>query len=295
MRKGGGEIDVLTQLNDAMAYIEAHITDDLALADVSSVTAYSPYHFGRLFYYIADVPMSEYIRRRKLSLAAMALQSSDIKVIDLAVLYGYDSADSFTRAFSKQHGVPPSAARQPGVHLTIFPPLTFQIKIEGVQAMNWRIEEREAFEVLGIERYFRNDAKEISAFWSEVNADGSCERLAERVGRGDLMGMCGNMEAGAVGFMYMICHHAPPGCDTTGFTVAQVPAATWAIFRSDEKKKPPYGKEIARLFRRAYTEWLPSSGYERIPGPDFEVYSHTDNGKFYEEYWIPVKRAEPQV
>ena len=283
-------MDILTQLNGAMAYIEEHIADDMALTDVSSVTAYSPYHFGRLFYYIADMPLSEYIRRRKLSLAAMALQSSGIKVIDLAVMYGYDSADSFTRAFVKQHGVTPSAARQSGVHLTIFPPLTFQIKIEGVQAMNWRTEEREAFEVLGIERYFKNDAVEISEFWSEANANGSCERLAKRVGRGGLMGMCGYMEAGAVGFTYMICHYAPPGCDARGFTVAQVPAATWAIFRSDEKKKPPCGKEIAGLFRRAYTEWLPSSGYDRIPGPDFEIYGRTDDGKFYEEYWIPVKK-----
>ena len=143
-------MDVLTQLNQAMAYIESHIEDDMALADVSSVTAYSSFHFGRLFYYIADMSLSEYIRKRKLSLAAMKLQSGNYKIIDLAVLYGYDSADSFSRAFIKQHGVTPSAARQSGVNLIIFPPLTFQIKIKGARAMNWRIEEREAFEVFGI-------------------------------------------------------------------------------------------------------------------------------------------------
>jgi len=111
-------MDILTQLNRAMAYIEAHIDDDIALSDVSSVTAYSPYHFGRLFYYIAEIPLSEYIRKRKLSLAAMKLQNGRDRVIDLAVLYGYDSADSFTRAFVKQHGVTPSNARQPGVNFT---------------------------------------------------------------------------------------------------------------------------------------------------------------------------------
>ena len=123
-------MDILTQLNRAMAYIETHIDDDIALVDVSSVTAYSPYHFGRLFYYIADMPLSEYIRKRKLSMAALKLQNGSYKVIDLAVLYGYDSADSFTRAFVKQHGITPSNARKPGVNLTIFPPLIFQIKIQ---------------------------------------------------------------------------------------------------------------------------------------------------------------------
>ena len=139
-------MDILMQLNQAMAYIEAHIDDDLALADVSSVTAYSPYHFGRMFYYIADLPLSEYIRRRKLSLAAMKLQSGSDKVIDLAVMYGYDSADSFARAFMKQHGVTPSVARQPDVSLTIFPPLTFQIKIKGVQAMTASATKKSGFQ-----------------------------------------------------------------------------------------------------------------------------------------------------
>jgi AraC family transcriptional regulator len=127
-------MELLTQLNRAMSYIEAHIDDDMALEDVAGATTYSPYHFGRLFYYIADMPLSEYIRKRKLSLAAMKLQSGNEKVIDLAVMYGYDSADNFTRAFVKQHGVTPSQARQQGVNLTIFPPLAFQIQIEGVQA-----------------------------------------------------------------------------------------------------------------------------------------------------------------
>ena len=287
-------MDILTQLNRAMAYIEAHIDDDLAFADVSSVTAYSPYHFGRLFYYIADMSLSEYIRKRKLSLAAMALQSSGTKVIDLAVICGYDSADSFTRAFVKQHGVTPSNARQPGVNLTIFPPLTFQIKIEGVQAMNWRIEEKEAFEVFGIERYFTNEENpdkegKISAFWRETKTNGSYQRLTARAG-GDPMGFAGYVEEQSDVFPYMISLIAGEDCDTTGFKVVQVPAAAWVIFRSGELPENAYGSEIRELFRRAYCEWLPSSGYDRFPGPDFEIYSRTDDGKYFEEAWIPVKK-----
>lgn len=287
-------MDILTQLNHAMTYIEAHISDDLLLADVSSVTGYSSYHFGRLFYYIADMPLSEYIRKRKLSLAAMALQSGNEKVIDLAVRYGYDSADSFTRAFVKQHGVTPSAARQPGVNLTIFPPLTFQIKIKGVRAMNWRIEEKEAFEVFGIERIFNNDETgKVPAFWTECHTNGEYERLFQAAGgvkatRGPCVvnAVCGYCEPGENTFPYMICAFVKDGCKVDGFKVVQIPKTTWAIFRSNETDT--IGLQIPQLFSRAYSEWLPSSGYDKALGPDMEIYGIADSGKYYEEVWLPV-------
>ena len=173
-------MDVLAQLNRAMAYLEAHMEDDGAAADVSSVTTYSPYHFGRLFYYVAGMPLSEYIRKRRLSLAAMRLQSGNERVLDLALLYGYDSADSFTRAFVRQHGCTPSEARKPGAQLTLFPSLVFQIQIKGVEAMHWRMEERDAFEVFGIERRIGcEDNGAVPAFWTECHQDGSYERIFE--------------------------------------------------------------------------------------------------------------------
>jgi len=281
-------MDILTQLNRAMAYIEEHITDDLVLSDLSNVTAYSPYHFGRLFYYIADIPLSEYIRRRKLSLAALKLQSGSEKVIDLAVMFGYESADSFSRAFVKQHGVTPSAARQSGVNLTIFPPLTFQIKIEGVQAMNWRIEEKEAFEVFGIEKYFKNDETgDISAFWDKTRDDGSRIKLVEQAGGDGPMAICGHIDDNATEFPYMICCEVRDGCNTEGFKVVQIPKATWAVFRA-EGMKDHENCRIPELFHRAYSEWLPTSGYDKANGPEMEIYYETADGMCYEEVWIPV-------
>ncbi|MDR2606424.1 MAG: AraC family transcriptional regulator [Oscillospiraceae bacterium] len=288
-------MDLLTQLNNAMAYIEAHIDDDLVLTDVATVTGYSSYHFGRLFYYITDMPLSEYIRRRKLSLAAIKLQNSGVKVIDLAVQYGYDSADSFTRAFAKQHGVTPSAARQTGVSLTVFPPLTFQIKIKGVQSMNWRIEKLEAFEVFGVERIFGNDESDkVPGFWSELKATGEYERLFQAAGakRGEggkhcINALCGYSEPDGDVFPYMVCALKKADSDSTGFKTAQVPAATWAVFRADSSYD---GAEIPNLFSRAHSEWLPSSGYNKAIGPDMEIYYTTEDGKHFEEVWIPVKK-----
>ncbi|OGO91773.1 MAG: transcriptional regulator [Clostridiales bacterium GWF2_38_85] len=290
-------MNLLAQLNAAMQYVEAHIDDDMALGDVSSVTTYSPYHFGRLFYYIAEMPLSEYIRKRKLSLAASELQSIDVKVIDLAVKYGYDSADSFTRAFVKQHSVTPTAARKSGVTLKIFPPLTFQIKIQGVNEMNWRIEEKEAFDVFGIERVFRNDEMgKVPDFWTECIQNGEDAKFVAASGEAQpkvgallVKGICGYRDTGTDSFPYMLGVYKTPNSNTDGYTTVTIPKTTWTIFRSEEIDG--FGQAIPELFKRAYSEWLPSSGYEKIDTADLELYYLTETGKCAEEVWIPVRKT----
>ena len=284
-------MDLLTQLNSAVEYIEENICNDIQLAEVSKVTAYSPYHFGRLFYYITDMPISEYIRRRKLSFAAMELQNGRMKIIDLAVKYGYDSADSFTRAFIKQHGATPTEARRSGVVLKLFPPITFQIKIQGVQGMNWRIEEKEAFEVFGIERVFKNDETDkVPEFWDECHENGSFQKLkAEAYKMGNAIvrngqfktinAICGHIEPGEDKFPYMICAVKNERNNPDGYKTVNIPKSLWVIFSINRE-----GGEckIGDLWEQALA-WLPSSDYDRAPSPDMEVY-----GDNFEEVWIPV-------
>lgn len=264
-----------------MIYIEDHICDDLALSDVSSVTVYSPYHFGRLFYYIAEMPLSEYIRKRKLSMAAMELQNSSIKVIDLAMKYGYESADSFSRAFTKQHGFTPTAARQMGVVLKIYPPFSFQIKLKGVQEMDCRIEEKEAFEIYGLEKIIKNDEMDkISSFWDETAANGSRLKLPE------VHGISGYCDCGKDKVPYMIFSFMKDDSDTKGFKVVQIPKLTWAIFRTDKVINHENDNcRIPDLFSYAYSQWLPASGYVKASGPDVEIY-----GSNFEEIWIPIDK-----
>ena len=289
-------MDLLTQLNCAVEYIEEHIFDDLEISDVSKVTLYSPYHFGRLFYYIADISLSEYIRKRKLSRAGIEVQSSDIKVIDLALKYGYDSSDSFTRAFAKQHNVTPTIARQKDVFLKIFPPLTFQIKIKGVKEMNWRIEEKEAFEVFGVERIFGNDEVAlVPDFWTELRENGEYDRLYDVAGivttvpgMHSINAVCGYNVVEGDRFPYMVCAFKNDKFNVEGFNVVQIPKTIWAVFRSEEHEI--MGGSMKELFDRAYQEWLPSSEYEWMATPDMEMYYTTENGKYIEEAWIPVKR-----
>lgn len=287
-------MDLLTQLNAAVTYIEEHICDNLALADVCEVTTYSSYHFGRLFYYIAEIPLSEYIRKRKLTLSGIELQNSSIKVIDLAMKYGYDNSDSFTRAFVKQHDVTPTVARRKGVFLKIFPPLNFQIKIKGVQGMNWRIEEKEAFEIFGIERIFGHDEVHlVPEFWTELQENGECGRLCQDAGATcsangthGIHAVCGYNEVEGDRFPYMICALKQPDSNTATYKVVQIPKATWAVFRSE--KIDYMGSAMKELFDRAYQEWIPSSDYKWAPAPDMELYYTTEDGKYFEEAWIPV-------
>jgi len=291
-------MDLLTQLNRAVEYIEQNITDDEALSKVARVTLYSTYHFQRIFNYIADMPLSEYIRRRKLSLAALNLQSTNDKVIDIAMKYGYDSADGFTRAFRAQHGVMPSEARNPGVNLQIYSPIIFQIQIKGVTVMNWRIEEREAFEVFGIERVFgKNETDKVPSFWDELLANGEYDRLLTAAGGkietlpkvNKILAVCGYNETNEDKFPYMICAEVAPERNPDSYKRFCVPKTTWAVFRADELDE--MGKAISELFDRAYLEWMPTSGYEKSKAPDLEIYGMCASGKFFEEAWIPIKKA----
>lgn len=140
----------IERLNSAVNYIEENIIENINLEEVSKIACCSTYHFQRMFAYIADIPLSEYIRRRRMSLAAVDLQSGNEKVIDISLKYGYDSPTAFNRAFKSVHGISPSEAKKEGTILKAFPPISFKITIKGDSELNYRIEKKEAFRIIGI-------------------------------------------------------------------------------------------------------------------------------------------------
>ncbi len=142
-------MDWLQRINGIIDYIENNLTDEIKLDAIAKIGCCSIYHFQRMFSFLTDVSLSEYIRHRRLTQAAYELQNSRIKVIDLAFKYGYESPDAFSRAFQNLHGVPPTLARDLGARLKAYPRISFHISIKGEVEMNYRIEDKQSFSVIG--------------------------------------------------------------------------------------------------------------------------------------------------
>ncbi|HKM34529.1 MAG TPA: effector binding domain-containing protein [Lachnospiraceae bacterium] len=295
-------MDWLTKMNAAVDYIEDNLTGEIDLNVVCRKACCSSYNFQRMFSFITDIPLAEYIRRRRLTVAALDLQNSNLKVIDLALKYGYDSAASFARAFNALHGVTPSQARQPGVKLKAYPKISFQISIKGEKEMNYRIETKEAFDVFGIETIasLTGDEGYLSPpeLWQQCHKDGEYERLMENAG--DLpdfipQDLCkihaveNYRKTEANTFPYMLCAFVSRNSNTEGYKTVHIPAQTYAIFSSE---KFSWGDDffnvLTTMQKRFYGEWLPTANYERADAANFEIYGGTkDYG--YIELWFPVK------
>ncbi len=275
----------IERLNHAIDYIEEHLTEEIEYEQLGRIACCSAYHFQRMFTYMAGVPLSEYIRRRKMSLAAVDLQGGDAKIIDVAAKYGYSSPTAFNRAFQSVHGIAPSAVKSEGVSVKSFPPLVFKITVKGVEEMNYRIETKDAFRVIGVSQPLHRELEKnfavVPTMWQTAATDGTVQKLAALMDA-EPMGLLGVSACGEEeDWKYFIAvSSTKPAGEFEEYTV---PAATWAVFAGEGTNL-----SIQDLEQRIVTEWLPTSGYEYGNAPDIEVYLNPDpqNAKF--EVWIPV-------
>jgi AraC family transcriptional regulator len=291
--KGRDYVDWLDRMNNAMNYIEENLTEDIDYAQVARMACCSVFHFQRMFPFITGISLSEYIRRRRLTLAAFELQSSDIKVIDVAVKYGYQSTEAFSRAFKNLHGVMPVSARETGTALKAYPRMTFYISIKGDIEMNYRIEQKESFEMLGLSTDINaGDNRpyiEIPEFWRKCIEEGKIDCMHKDFDLPEdecVHAGLYNFREGV--FSYMICHYVSKNGSPSGYTKLIVPPLTWAVFSTGECTQEDGTEKIHNIWKRIYPEWFPTSGYEHADGPEFEMYFNQSNGKFIEEVWIPV-------
>lgn len=275
-------------LNAAIAYIEEHLEEELDYDALARIACCPAYHYQRMFAYMAGVPLSEYIRRRRMSRAAVDLQTGD-KVVDVGLRYGYQSPTAFNRAFQAVHGIAPSVVREEGAVVKSFPPLRFTVTIKGAEEMEYRIEKRDAFRIVGISAPLDQDIEKnfslVPQMWGKAAGDGTITRLAALM-EGSPMGLlgvsaCGDGEA----WRYWIAVASER--EAEGFETYTVPAAVWAVF-------PGEGSSLSlqELERRVVTEWLPSSGYVYGSAPDVEVYLNADPANAKYEVWIPVVKQE---
>ncbi len=294
-------MDWLTKMNSAIDYIENNLTEEIDFNIVCTKACCSSYNFQRMFSFITDITLAEYIRRRRLTVAALELQNSNKKIIDIAIKYGYDSATSFTRAFSTLHGVTPTEAKKEGAKLKAYPKISFQISIKGDKEMDYRIETKEAFDIFGIETIasLTGDKKYLNPaeLWQQCQKNGEYERLFTNAG--DLPNFISQdlCKIHAVEnyrkteqntFPYMLCAFVSDNSNTDGYKTIHIPAQTYVIFSSEKFKwGDEFFKILTTMQKRFYSEWLPTANYERVDGANFEIYAgNEDYG--YIELWFPV-------
>lgn len=275
------------RLNQSIAYIEEHLTGEIDCERLGQIACCSAYHYQRMFTYMAGVTLAEYIRRRKMSLAAVDLQGGSEKIIDIAEKYGYSSPTAFNRAFQSIHGIAPSAVKSDGVSVKSFPPIAFTIAVKGAEEMNYRIETKDAFRVIGISAPLHGDVAQnfmaVPQMWQDAAMNGTIQNLAGMMDAPPmgLLGVsaCNNREQ----WKYFI---AVSSTKNSGeFEEYTVPASTWAIFTGSGTNR-----SIQELEQRIITQWLPASGYEYADAPDIEVYLNPDPQNAQYEVWIPVRK-----
>lgn len=274
-------------MNAAVNFIEEHILEDPDLDKLGKLAGCSPHHFQRIFTYIGGVTLTEYLRRRRMSLAAVDLKDENAKVIDIALKYGYDSPTAFNRAFQSIHGISPTQARDNKVALKAFPPIVFQMTVRGTQEMNYRIEKREAFRVVGkriaLKPTLEENFKITPGFWQQSAIDGTIEKLAGMMDT-DLLGLMGVSTCNAQDdWEYYIAVATTKEDDS--FEEFMIPSSTWAVFYQEG----PLLK-VQELEARIVTEWLPTSGYEYANAPEIEMYYNPDPDKARYEIWLPIVR-----
>ena len=272
-------MEELTQgLQNAIEYIENNLCDELEISKIAARAYLSSFYFQKVFNATCGMTIGEYIRNRRLSRAAEELSSSSVKVIDVALKYGYDSPDSFSRAFAKFHGITPSAAKERGAHLKSFAPLVIDLDLKGGIVMDYKIVEKASFTVVGKCRKFNAETsyQEIPKFWEEHYATGGGEIIK------GMFGVCldgdGKELEYLIADLYFPCYDLPKDCETRTFE-----GGTWAVF--------PYHGECPEALQsvntKIWTEWLPNSiEYELAGNYNLEFYASETDG----EIWVPVKK-----
>ena len=292
----------IAALQQAIAYMEAHLMEEINYEDVARQVHISGYEFHRAFSFLTGMTANAYIRSRRLSLAGREIAETEGKITDIALKYGYETPESFSRAFARFHGVPPRAVRETGARLTLFNPLVIKITVEGGKSMDYRIVQTKAQRFLAVTRRFSNEIindetnHDIPDFWDECYRQKHVEALRSLrpAGKRDLYGLCTPTREGEDAFSYgigILVDEETAAFDQAamaqaGYTLWDVPPGTYVVFDCMGKD----GECISDTWSRFYKEFLPQMGYEAQPAPDYEVYYEQGRSGLFCELWIPIKR-----
>lgn len=290
-------------IQQAICYMEEHLLEDINYEDVAKSIYMSSYNFHRTFSFMADMTANEYIRNRRLSLAGQELQSTDISVIEAAYKYGYDTPESFSKAFSRFHGVSPRQAKRKGTELHLFNPLVIKIIVKGGSVMNYRIDRWSGKKFIAMVRAFPNEIinddndHSIPDFWEECHKKNLLNPLLSLrpEGKKDLYGLCSPAVKNETHFNYGIGVIVDEETNTSdldklladGYSIWETKPMDYAVFKCVGTN----GDCIGETWSKFYKEFVPQTGYEQTDDTDFEIYFETGEQGLFCELWIPVKKG----
>lgn len=278
-------------LQRAIDYMEEHIEDPVTIEEIAKQANSSVFHFQRTFAILTDCSVAEYLRRRRLTLAAQELSATDRKIIEIAYKYGYDTPEAFAKAFRRQHGVTPSEARKHLGELQAFNRLVIQVNLKGADPMKYRIVEKERFQAIGVKREFALSNGEnmagIPQMWQDLNGAGTSSAIAQ-LNDGKikgLLGICADYQDGRT-MDYWIAADSTAGA-ADGFSRLEVPASKWGVF----EVRGAMPDAMPKVWKQIFSEWFPSNQYENAGTAELEVYPEGDpySEEYVSEIWIPLK------
>ena len=292
-------MNVLKQMNEAMEFIENHLDGDIDFQKIAQIACCSEYHFRRMFSFLAGMPLGEYIRNRRLTVAASVLKHTNEKVIDVAIRFGYESPDAFTKAFQAMHEITPAQLKKTDVSVKTFLPITFRLSVNGGYQMNCRIIEKGAFSIIGasdrIPLIYYGPNPHTAKVWKKLKQEDLLILMGfSEIEPKGILNVYTNYEdittEGTELDMYVgIAANKPlPERLMKRYDVLNIEASTWAVFTSCGE----FPKASQETRARIADTWFHSSGYEMSVGPEISWYESYDFGKpdFKDEIWIPVKK-----
>ncbi len=291
-------MDWITGIQRALDYTETHLTGEIDYETAAKEACSSVFHFQRMFTMLCGFSLGDYIRIRRLTLAAEDLMRMNDKVIDIALKYGYDTPESFSRAFTRFHGITPTEARHGG-NVKSFSRLSVKLILSGGSTMDYRIEKKDAFKIICKKKQVTKPqgdtaTADISAFWNECSADGTMDAIC-KYGKFDhlngVLGICFSEELADSGFPYGIgAEYNGAPLNGQKLDIIEIPAYTYAVFTC-RGKMPEAFKDT---YKKICTEFFPQSNYEYGQGVELEVYPSADvqNPDYTCEIWIAVKEKK---
>ncbi|GAA0918437.1 MULTISPECIES: AraC family transcriptional regulator [Streptomyces violaceusniger group] len=286
---------MLERLNEALDHIDSRLDQRIQVSELARIAMTSEYHFRRLFSALAGISLSEYIRRRRLTLAGAEVLAGERTLLEIAVRYGYGSGEAFARAFRAMHGVGPGEARRAGASLSSQPRMSFRLIVEGSSSMRYRVVEKERFQVVGKKVRVPLVHEGVNPAIAEFIRGLGQETIRRIAALSDqepegILGVSDNLDPSRAEGTELDYYHgvvtgaaAPEDLDAL-----TVPAGAWAVFENSG----PFPQALQYLWRDVFTQWFPSNPYQSRPGPEIlRTRLSQDGARADAELWIPVERT----